>query len=783
MNHFFHFDTFDVQSFLLRIYRNWYWLLLCIGLALVGSWTYLRYTPNLYKVEGTILIKKQGNDGFSQEVLMRELGFREDKNIINEIQLLKSRTLMEKVVSKLNLHISYYTIGKVRTNESYPAPVSLTYAGPKAKSYKTNINILPIDSLSFYLLKAEKNTDEVDTVLQSYNHPFILKEVVYTLKYNYPHQTPIRIEIEKPMSMARRLGKKLKIVQVKKSDVLNIALENTTPKKAVKIIKQLVEEYNSSILSDKQEVASNTLEFIEERLKLITQELSEVEQKVEDFRTTKDIPVLLSENANQLLNRINIGDENLATLDLQSTILDNIKIYLNKSTDENIDFLPLSAEMNGSPIAALVIKFNELLVQLKARLVSVHPSDPRVQLLKTQLAELKENILSGIVVTKQELAVKKTALKEKLAPIIGQLNEIPKNERELLQIMRQQKVKESLFLFLLEKREETALTRSSQIADSKVIDQPIVMGLVGPKVLKTYLLSLIAGIALFTAVCYLRELTDNLVYNKKDIKSLTDIPFLGVLGQAGSKEKIVVKPGVRTSIAEMFHLLNTNLHYMLPTNGSPCRTAMVSSGEGGEGKTFIAINLGASIALNGSKVLLIDMDLRKPRLSKYIQHKKVSRGVSNYLADDATKIEELIRPVDLYSNLHFIGAGPIPPNPTVLLKSERMNTLFSKLKQQFDFIIVDTPPIGLVTDGFLISRHVKASLIVTRFKKTTKHKIQFFDEIFQDKKLKNMGIILNDAKNTKSYGNEYGGGNGYGYYEIKKKPWLLKKLAKLNIFS
>jgi len=159
------------------------------------------------------------------------------------------------------------------------------------------------------------------------------------------------------------------------------------------------------------------------------------------------------------------------------------------------------------------------------------------------------------------------------------------------------------------------------------------------------------------------------------------------------------------------------------------------------------------------------------------------KGVSNYLANDATNIDDLIHPIDMYENLHFIGSGPIPPNPTVLLDNKRMETLFSQLKQRFDFIIVDTPPIGLVTDGFLIGRHVKASLIVTRFKKTTKHKIQFFDEIFKDKKLKNMAIVLNDAKNTKSYGYEYGGGNGYGYYEIKKKPWLLKRLAKLNIFS
>lgn len=783
MNQIFHFDTFDIQSFLLRVYRNWYWLLLCMSLALAGSWTYLRYTPSIYKVEGTILIKKQENGGFSQNVLMRELGFQEDKKIINEIQLLKSRTLMEKVVRDLNLHITYYTIGKIQTNESYPPPVSLVYAEPLAETIPTKIDILPIDSLSFYLLKKEKHTAEIDTVLHAYNHPFILKEVVYTLKYNYPHQTPIRIEIAKPMSTAQRLGKKLKIVQVKKSDVLKISLEDTTPKKAIKIIQQLVAEYNTSILTDKKEVASNTLEFIEERLKLISRELSEVEQKVEDFRTTKDIPVLLSENANQLLSRINIGDENLATLDLQETILDNISTYLNKSKEEIIDFLPISAEISGSPIAALVVQFNELLVQLKAIQISVHPSDPRVQLLKTQLAELKNNILNGVVVTKQELAVKKIALKENLAPIVMQLNEIPKNERELLQIMRQQKVKESLFLFLLEKREETALTRSSQIADSKVIDQPIIMGLVGPKIRNTYLLFLIASIGLFTGICYIRELTDNLVYNKKDIKSLTDIPFLGILGHAASKEKIVVKPGIRTAIVEMFHLLNTNLHYMLPTNGSPCRTAMVSSGESGEGKTFTTINLGASIALSGSRVLLIDMDLRKPRLSKYIQDKKVVRGVSNYLANEDTKIDDLIHPVDTYNNFYFIGAGPIPPNPTVLLDGKRMDTLFSQLKQRFDFILVDTPPIGLVTDGFLIGRHVKASIIVARFKKTTKHKIQFFDEIFRDKKLKNMGIVLNDAKNTNSYGYSYGGGNSYGYYEIKKKPWLLKKLAKLNIFS
>lgn len=762
----------DIKSLLYRFLYNWYWFVLCGLLAVAGAWMHLRYTPTVYKVEGTLLIREDEKSGLSQEVLIEELGYKESTNLNNEVQILKSRSMMRKVVDAIGMNIVYFVEGRVLTTESYQdKPVVVNYVDPIEKSYGKELNIIQLDSSHFSLIKTPE-----DTVTQAYNVPFQVNGTFYSLKYQSKAPYPIQIQFKHPENIAQEYANKLAVRIVNRSDILQLGLQDLVPEKAIDIINKLVEVYNQDIVSDKKRVANNTLAFIDERLKYLTQELFEVEKRVENIKRGSELPVDFSGGATRLLDKISSADELVAELTLKEELLTNLRGRL-LTAELKDEFISISSDLGGPTINSFVTKFNEIVSNRKTLLISVNPNNPSIKLLDEQLAEFKLKVIEGINIAQQEIINRKKFVQSQIDPIINQLNQIPKNERRLLEVMRQQQIKESLFLFLLQKKEETALTLAAQVADSKMIDAPTNKGPVSPNRNRVFLLSLLIGLGVPAGLLYLKEINDLGIYNEKDIKAVTSTPFLGMIGQSKSAESVVVQPGSRTPIAEMFRLLRTNLEFMMPTNGSNCKVVLITSSMSGEGKTFVTINLGASLALSGAKVLLLGMDLRRPKLAKYIGNSKKNKGISNYLVGATDDLDELILSVPDIDTLSYIPSGPIPPNPAELLGNDRTKVFFTKLKAQFDYILIDTAPVGLVTDAFLVGKYARTSLLISRFKKTTKPQIQFFDEIYQSKKLPFPSIVLNGVKHSKryGYGNGYGYGYGNGYYQQEeKKRWKMK---------
>jgi capsular exopolysaccharide synthesis family protein len=339
--------------------------------------------------------------------------------------------------------------------------------------------------------------------------------------------------------------------------------------------------------------------------------------------------------------------------------------------------------------------------------------------------------------------------------------------------MRQQQIKEQLFLLLFQKREEAALAVAAKTGNSRLLNEPVNNGPVSPNKQKIYLTWVLLGLVIPSGIIFLREFLDQYIYSEKQIRRGTKAPFLGAIGQAMGDSPLVIKKGSRSSVAEMFRLVRTNLQFM--SAGGNTQVYMISSSFSGEGKSFVTINLGISISLTGRRVILLGLDMRKPKLSRYLMGKLSEKGVSNFMVDERASLENLIQPVPGFEQLYFLDCGPVPPNPAELIGSKRTYQLFEYLRKNFDIILADTAPLGLVADAFLLNDHVDQAIIVTRFGVTHKNHLSLVEDIYQNKKLPKLGVLLNGVKAVKGHGNSYGYGYGYsyGYYEedYQKKSW------------
>ncbi len=771
----------DIQYYLYLFLRRWYWLALGLAAGLTLAWIQLRYATTIYQVSGTVLIAEQEQSSISQEQIIEELGFSRESDIDNELQVLRSSGLMKNVVDSLGIHVTYFLEGNVKTSEQYdPKQLHLTYYDPPEKAYGKVLRVFVQDPTSFSLLRGD-----TDTLQFKFGTPFNLGEVTYQIDLNDPNSVGniFQVHINNPMGIARGYAGALQLAKIGRSEVISMTLLDPAPLKAQEILSTLVKAYNQSIIEQKNSSGKRTLTFIDERLKFITEELDQVEEQVEGFREQNELPIAIPERAAAYLDQIKDADEQLMELDLRDEIIQRIENFVRQDTNQ-YKALPIASEVLEGTLASLVKQYNDQIFQREQMLEAATAANPTVATFDEQLGYLRTTIRQSVGIMRAELADRRKQVQERLRPLERQISSIPSNERRLLQIMRQQQIKEQLFLYLFKKREETALSIAAQVPDARVLDAPINRGPVSPSQNRVYLFAIIAGLLLPGGIIFLRDFFDNKVYSRQDIQKATKAPFLGMIAASKKEEKFVVKRGSRSGIAEMFRLLRTNLNYLAPQKEGG-KVMMVTSSISGEGKTFISINLGLTLALAGKKTILLGFDLRKPKLSQYISGNPSGLGISTYLVGEA-EIDDLVQPVEGYENIHFIGSGAIPPNPSELILSDKTAELLDQLKQQYDYILIDTAPLGLVTDAFLMGEHADQCIIAVRHAVTNKGFLQLVEETYQAKRLPNLGIVLNGVKANGRYGGyggygAYGGyggyggysyGYGYGYYEDdQKKPW------------
>jgi tyrosine-protein kinase Etk/Wzc len=749
----------DLKYFFFLFLRNWYWLLLGLLIGYGIAWLNLRYATNIYQVGGSILLEDNAKSSISEEIITEKLGLEQESNVDDQIQVLKSTTLMRRVVDSLHLNVTYFTVGRVKTSEMYSpnCPVVLVDAAPKVLSYGSSIRLRTLNDYDFILVKGEN-----DTLTCHYDTPFVLNQVQYVLQRRSSTLpgTEFLIRISYPETTAADYANKLVIQPVPGSNVLNLSMRDPVAEKCIDLFKTLVSEFDHSQIEIKNESGRKTLQFIDERLGFITKELYSVEKDVEGYKRSRDLPVAIESKASEYLTKVSSADEQMMELDLRLSMLNAIEKQVNDPTGR-YRALPLSSELLANSAASEIIKaYNELLQERSSLIVTASASNPAVKALDKKLEELRAPMLDNFVVIRRELNERRNRVSQRLAPIQRKINAIPTYERELLQILRQQQIKEQLFLFLLQKREETALSVAAQVSNTRTLNPPVGLGLVSPDSRRTYTLYLFMGFLIPGIIAFMFDYFNNRVYDESDIKRHTNAPFLGGIMQSSAGKSIVVRQSSRSAIAEMFRMLRTNLQYL--AKGESKKVILVSSSVSGEGKSFITINLGISISLSGQRTLLLGLDIRKPKLSRYLTGVQSETGVTNYLVGQAT-LDEIIKPLPDNPLVDYLDCGPIPPNPAELLMGDTTRQLFVELRKRYQYIIVDTAPIGLVTDALLLNQHIDQTIIVTRFGLSRTPFLRMIQDIYSNKKLPQVGVVLNGLKARAGYGYGYGYSSSYGY--------------------
>lgn len=767
-------EDFNLRLFFLKYLRYWYWFVLALILTIGGAYLYLQYAVPIYKVSAALLIKDEKKGTSSSNDILKELNmFSGSKIVENEIEVLKSKVLAEKVIDDLNLTVSYYKEGWMRDAELFKkSPISLNYTNLKDIAYQDPLYIRTIDSQNFELLDENKSSIGKYIYTQALDNSYGSFRVFLTDPKAKSGEI-IKIRFVSRESLVQSFVTKIQVELINlKSTVLQLSLEDAVPEKGKVILAKLIDLYTYSSLEDKNSEATNTLRFIGERLQLITGELKDVEKDVEQYKTIQGITDLSAEG-NLFLEKVKDNDSKLSEVDIQLKVLDGVERYL-ASGQNNV--APATLMVNDPILTSFIEKLGELELQREKTSRAVQSGNPFLETINTQIANTKQAIRENVSNQKKGLVITRNSLQGNNNRFESAIRTIPRKEREFVNIQRQQNIKENLYILLLQKREETALSYASTVTDSRVVDTPhSTPGPIKPTPKTIYLIALLAGIIVPAAFINIRDLLNDKVQSRKEIENATG---LTVFGEIALKDKsnvgALVDLSSRSFIAEQFRTLRTNLQYVNTNKGDKGTVLLLTSSSSGEGKSFVTINLAASLATLGKKVAILELDLRKPKISVYLGEDR-DIGISNYLVG-TTNETEIIKKTKV-NNLFLVSSGPIPPNPAELLSNGRIEILLDVYRETFDYVIIDTPPIGLVTDATILSPYIDVCFYLVRHEVTQKQNLTIINDLKKFEKFKSINVIFNGVnyKNSQEYRYGYGYGYNYsnGYYgeTIKTNLW------------
>ncbi len=749
----------------------WWLFLLCFGLAMGAAHLYLRYVTFEYSARAVLLIKDAGRSGniSAESILLAETGIGGGKNMDNEIQILKSLNLMEKVAERLSLNIQYFRPGNFKETELYTDSPFLLDSFRLAENNFFGVDyFIELEDYESFLLK---ENEEDEGIKCFFNIPFETDNGRFTIILN-PKIAVVKGLHRMKVSSIETAAMKYKFaLQVERighqsaSSVLSLSILDPVSQKASDIINVLIEVYNEEEIKDENKVLYNTLFFIDNRVASLVNELDSVEGGIQRYKSSNEI---ISENASSsmsyTLGEIRSAVQRISSFEIQETLLQSLENFLiqNQSSSE-FELIPANLIAESPVLAGLVNKYNELVVQNKQLSRTVSKKHPTRISMEEQMVDIQRLILETIRNLQSSLKIPVEEIERNIQELRSSMGRIPGIEKSLIEKMRTQAVKEKLFLFLLQKREETALAEAVTAAKTRTIDRARVSKFpVYPKPKMIRALSGVLGLLIPFIIIFVLSLFETKVDSEEVIKQLTSIPILGRIAFDKGGKSMVVKHGSRTAVNEMFRLLRTNLNFI--NHNKKNQIIMLTSSISGEGKTFIAINLGMTLALSNKKVVLLGMDLRKPKLASYLGVSQ-NKGISNYLIGQ-NGIEEIIHQHEENANLSYITCGAMAPNPGELILSSRMELLIKELSAKFDYVLIDTPPIGLVSDALQLRSFVDNTLIVVRQNVTRKVMVKHLENMVSKKELEKASIIFNGVKQGKSYYG-YGGyyyGKNQGYY-------------------
>lgn len=784
----------DFKAILFRYLIHWPWFAACIAVCLAGAWLYLRYTAPVYNVSASVIIKdnEKSSKAGSSMADLEDLGFYSSiSNFDNEVEILHSRTLIKKVVEELDLYINYRAKGRFHDVELYKtSPVKVWITPEEAENMPgtamLEISLLPGDKLNVKVMTGgteyARQFDKLPALLTTPSGTF---SFVRTDSASIESERKILATVSSPRAVASDYSGRLAIEPTSKTTTIaQVSLQSTNKQRGADFINKLVEIYNRDANDDKNEVATKTAEFIDERIKIINGELGTTERELETFKRDAGLTDLKSD-AQLALSENSEYEKKRAENSTQLRLVQFLASYAN-NPDHAYEVLPVNVGLSDTGLTELINRYNEMLLERKRLLRTSSENNPVVVNLDASIRAMRSNVQTTISSVQRGLSITKADLERQAGKYAGRITSAPGQERQLVSISRQQEIKAGLYLMLLQKREENAITLASTANNARIVDEALADAApVSPKGKMIYLVALILGIAVPVAVIYIIELFKYKIEGRADVEKITSVPIIGdiPLGDKQPEEgSIVVHENQNDLMAETFRNIRTNVLYMMQSNQ---KVILVTSTTTGEGKTFIASNLAVSLALLGKRVVIVGLDIRKPGLNKAFRMSHKAGGISQFLADpEHTDLMPLVQVSGINANLHILPGGPIPPNPTELVARESLSQAIGLLKEHFDYIVLDTAPIGMVTDTQLIAPVADASIYVCRADYTHKADYTLINDLSEQKKLPNLCTVINglDMKKKKygyyygygkygkyyGYGKKYGYGYGYGNDNVKK---------------
>lgn len=756
-------DEIDIKKYLFKMLGNWHWFVLSISIAVATGYIITKYSTPHYTVSSTLLV---GSDGAKNEFaqMVSQLGLFKNKmqknEVENEMPILQSYTLARKVVEELNFNVSYFRIGDIMTTESYiDNPFYIKY-DTATFSYSGMVTITMLDNKTYQLQYLSK-TEEIIKKEVHFDSTYTDSVLSFSLHLKFPFDNRLKednyaFKIENLDRLASLYAQAMTVEPVSdKSYVLNLALNGTVPKKITDYLNKIAEVYIRTQLDEANRSYENTITFIDNQLARIVDSLEIAENNLEAFRRNNQI-LNLSREGQALFEKIETIQEKKAQLDVQMKYFNYLHDYVKSKSDFKDVVTPSVIGIQDPLLNSLIAQLSELYREKSLIEYSSQKFNPSLELINLKISNIKAALEENLNNVINGAAIEQNEINERLLILNKEMQGLPATERRYVNIQRKFDLNDNIYTFLLEKKAEAGMAKASNMPSAKVIDAAYLNNVkkTSPNSTRNLLVAFILGLIVPFSVIIIKEFFNNKIQDIKDVEDLSRIPLLGVVPHSDRGIDTVVTNHPRSTIAEAYRVLRFNIQYL--TKGKDKIVIAVSSTISGEGKTFTSLNLASVYALAKKKTVLIGLDLRRPKLHEKFNVPNEKGVTTIMIGKDSVKSCT----VNVHDNLDFIPSGPIAPNPAELIEMMFHSSFIEELKERYDVIVLDTPPLALVSDAMILQDKLDATAYVVRQGFSSKDVLDFVNTLAEDKKIANPAIIINDVKEQKGYG--YGGYGRYG---------------------
>ena len=748
-------NEIDIRKIVRMVAERWWWFVLgVVFFCVLGTLYYLRKTPK-WTTDATIALRQKNNEGSPIEALSM-LGLSGNTAAEDEVVVLSSRGLLYQAIDALNLWDTNVKRGGWRWEGEFRDPaITIEYVNLTKKAKEKQFTVTVHPNKKGFKIKTKMGFFRRSSVqVPALGAP--VETGVGTLII-HPNRalsadTTYRVAHARREQVVTQYRSRLTVAQHKKeSNIIVLSCVSTMPERDKALLHQLIEQYNLNAVVDKNLIATNTAAFIDERLAIITNELSDAEDAVASYKEHNHIADLGIQS--QLFIQASNADQRaMAEIETQLSLVEYIDGFLRDETKRN-SLIPSNIGVSDASLTGSLAEYNALQLQRMRILRTATEENPVIEQMSDQLASMRQNIIATIASVRESLQIRQRSLQAQDTKYNRQIKDAPEQQREYIRVVRQQQIKEQLYIYLYEKREENALMLAATSMPAKIVDMPQRdLESQKPKLKKLLFLCFLLGLLFPAGLLYLLVLFNDKIDDPKEFEQRIKAPMLGKLVQNSRNAHIAIHEGESTVSAELFRLIRTNLRFVIPsTVKSP--VILVTSAINGDGKSYVSCNIALSLAILGKKVALVGLDIRKPMLATYFNLS--SKGhLTDYLAEPDITIDDIIVPSGEHKNLDIIPCGAIPPNPSELIQTDRVEQLFAELRERYDYIIVDTAPVALVSDTFLLDRIADMTLFVCRYKYTPTEMVDYINQVIEQKRMHNVACVLNGVKEARA---------GYGY--------------------